>query len=172
MIFQIEGQEYSSRKSAKDAGAKRYFTGKSCPHGHIADEFTSNGRCVECSFKIAYSPQSRKLQTERKRHRRATDPEFRRKDNEQSLTRYHKKVSTKEGRKKQQEKTNQYWHQIHKKRINQRLENDEAFAETTREKARELAKEEESDQRLRSKSETQAGSIDRRIEQNIVITKQ
>ena len=140
MISQIEGQEFSSRKSAKDAGAKRYFTGKSCPHGHIADRFTSSGGCVECSFKISYSPQSRKLRNKRKRHRRSTDPEFRRKDNEGRLASYHKKVSTKEGRKKNQEKNNQYWHQIHKKRINQRLENDEAFAETTREKARELAK--------------------------------
>ena len=49
-------------------------------------------------------------------------------------------MSTEEGRKKEQQRTNQYWHQTHKKRLKQRLENDEAFAEATRKKARDLAK--------------------------------
>lgn len=39
---------YISRKEAKDAGGKRYFTGKACPRGHIAERFVSNGGCYEC----------------------------------------------------------------------------------------------------------------------------
>lgn len=29
-------------------GAKTYFTGRSCPDGHIALRYTSNGACVDC----------------------------------------------------------------------------------------------------------------------------
>src|ERR1035437_2842753 len=38
-----------TRKEAKENGLKRYFTGKPCIHGHIAEKFTINGRCVGCS---------------------------------------------------------------------------------------------------------------------------
>jgi 5-methylcytosine-specific restriction endonuclease McrA len=40
----------SSRKESKQLGAARYFTGRLCPQGHAAERFTSNGRCVECSY--------------------------------------------------------------------------------------------------------------------------
>lgn len=38
-----------SRKEAKALGFKRYFTGKACKHGHVAEHFASSGGCVECS---------------------------------------------------------------------------------------------------------------------------
>jgi len=38
------------RSDAKDQGLKRYFTGESCPHGHISERFTSNGRCISCAY--------------------------------------------------------------------------------------------------------------------------
>jgi len=38
----------SSRKEAKEAGCKSYFTGKPCPAGHIASRATINGACCEC----------------------------------------------------------------------------------------------------------------------------
>jgi 5-methylcytosine-specific restriction endonuclease McrA len=38
-----------SRAEARALGLKRYCTGKSCPHGHTAVKFTSNGSCVECT---------------------------------------------------------------------------------------------------------------------------
>lgn len=37
-----------SRKEAKIAGAVRYFTGKPCLNGHVAERQTSNGVCLAC----------------------------------------------------------------------------------------------------------------------------
>ena len=37
-----------TRKEAKLEGSKEYFTGKPCPHGHIAIRRTDNGSCTEC----------------------------------------------------------------------------------------------------------------------------
>lgn len=37
-----------TRKDAKALGFVRYFTGKSCPKGHVAERFTSYGQCVDC----------------------------------------------------------------------------------------------------------------------------
>lgn len=38
----------SARADAKAAGLKRYFTGVSCPRGHVADRIVRSGGCVEC----------------------------------------------------------------------------------------------------------------------------
>lgn len=38
-----------TRSLAKLAGATKYFTGKRCKRGHIAERTTSNGDCVVCS---------------------------------------------------------------------------------------------------------------------------
>jgi 5-methylcytosine-specific restriction endonuclease McrA len=38
-----------SYAEAKAAGLKRYFTGKPCPKGHVAERFTANNACVECN---------------------------------------------------------------------------------------------------------------------------
>lgn len=37
-----------SRKDAKTAGLKKYFTGKSCKNGHIASRYVCNSECIEC----------------------------------------------------------------------------------------------------------------------------
>ena len=37
-----------SRKFAKEIGATRYFTGKPCVKGHIAERCTANGNCLAC----------------------------------------------------------------------------------------------------------------------------
>ena len=41
-----------SRKTALEEKLSRYFTGKPCKRGHIAERYTKNRACVECS-KIA-----------------------------------------------------------------------------------------------------------------------
>lgn len=41
--------EIISKKEAKERGLKRYFTGKPCKHGHIAERLVSNGDCRECA---------------------------------------------------------------------------------------------------------------------------
>jgi hypothetical protein len=40
----------SSRAEAKSIGAKYYFTGLPCKHGHVAIRQTSNGNCKECDL--------------------------------------------------------------------------------------------------------------------------
>jgi 5-methylcytosine-specific restriction endonuclease McrA len=37
-----------SRKEARDKGLNRFFTGKACCRGHIAERTTCNRQCVEC----------------------------------------------------------------------------------------------------------------------------
>ena len=37
-----------TRKEAKAQGLARYYTGKPCKNGHIAERITSNGTCLEC----------------------------------------------------------------------------------------------------------------------------
>lgn len=38
-----------SRKTAKEAGLKRYFTGRPCPNGHIAERYVNGTTCVICA---------------------------------------------------------------------------------------------------------------------------
>lgn len=38
-----------SRVDARKLGLKRFYTGKPCPHGHIAERLVSNGTCVVCT---------------------------------------------------------------------------------------------------------------------------
>jgi hypothetical protein len=49
----MEWQHYSdkqmiTRKDAAATGAKRYYTGKVCRNGHIAERDTDTGNCCEC----------------------------------------------------------------------------------------------------------------------------
>jgi hypothetical protein len=37
-----------ARSHAKSSGLTRYFTGKPCKHGHLAERFTNTGHCVMC----------------------------------------------------------------------------------------------------------------------------
>jgi hypothetical protein len=71
--------EIISRTEARNKGLPRYFTGKACPHGHIAERTVGGKHCVECNkvgsekYRNAY-PQ-RKLEREKayKTGRRASD---------------------------------------------------------------------------------------------------
>lgn len=38
-----------SRRAARKAGLRRYFTGKPCPRGHICERLVSSFGCVECA---------------------------------------------------------------------------------------------------------------------------
>lgn len=37
-----------TRKEAKEKGLARYFTGKPCKHGHVAERYVCGHRCAEC----------------------------------------------------------------------------------------------------------------------------
>ena len=40
--------QIKTRARAIEAGDLRYFTGKPCVRGHLAERFTSGANCVEC----------------------------------------------------------------------------------------------------------------------------
>jgi ribosomal protein L44E len=40
--------EVIARQAALTRGLKHYFTGKPCPHGHVAKRIVANYHCVEC----------------------------------------------------------------------------------------------------------------------------
>lgn len=49
--------EIITRQDAKAAGKKRYFTGKPCTHGHIAQRQTAGSICVICNkLRLASKP--------------------------------------------------------------------------------------------------------------------
>jgi len=37
------------RREAKEQRLPRYFTGRPCKHGHIAERYTSNNKCLDCN---------------------------------------------------------------------------------------------------------------------------
>ena len=43
------------RREAKALGLPRYFTGKRCPNGHIAERYTCGTGCVECAHRYRAS---------------------------------------------------------------------------------------------------------------------
>lgn len=59
-----------SAKQAKNAGEKRYFTGKPCKDGHVAERIVSNRQCVDCSNKIsrAWAQKNKERYNEIQRH--------------------------------------------------------------------------------------------------------
>lgn len=52
--------EVDLRADAAAAGKRRYFSGKACPSGHVAERYTLNGYCVVCQ-QIACRSNRRKL---------------------------------------------------------------------------------------------------------------
>jgi 5-methylcytosine-specific restriction endonuclease McrA len=69
-----------TKKVAKACGAKHYFTGLICKHGHIAPRLTSNGACMDChNLRCG----------ERHKIKRQTDEEWRTAANEKQKQRYH-----------------------------------------------------------------------------------
>ncbi len=56
--------ETTSRKKALAEGLARYFTGKPCKHGHVAQRYTRNRGCVRCRNEsarrwVAQNPEKR-----------------------------------------------------------------------------------------------------------------
>lgn len=39
-----------TRKKAMEKGLKRYFTGKPCKHGHVAERYTVSRHCSICNY--------------------------------------------------------------------------------------------------------------------------
>jgi 5-methylcytosine-specific restriction endonuclease McrA len=41
-------QENIGKADARALGLTHYFTGKACPHGHVANRYVNSGQCVDC----------------------------------------------------------------------------------------------------------------------------
>jgi len=41
-----------ARKRAQAAGEVRYFSGRTCPAGHVAERYTQSGACVQCALLV------------------------------------------------------------------------------------------------------------------------
>ncbi|HFL4765544.1 TPA: hypothetical protein ACG33R_001170 [Escherichia coli] len=42
-----------TRMEAAQRGLNRFYTGKKCRNGHLAERYVLNGTCVECAIKSA-----------------------------------------------------------------------------------------------------------------------
>jgi 5-methylcytosine-specific restriction endonuclease McrA len=72
--------EIIERAAARASGLTRYFTGKPCKHGHVAERVASNGRCIVCLYDaekryIAAHPE--KIREKRRDYERNAGPERR-----------------------------------------------------------------------------------------------
>ena len=63
--------EIIARATGIALGLKRYFTGRPCMNGHVAERLVSNSSCVECEAERHRSPH-------RKQQRRDADRAYRR----------------------------------------------------------------------------------------------
>jgi hypothetical protein len=65
-----------SRKDAKAACLKRYYTGKPCKHGQIDERRVHDGACCECQ-RVAYRKYSEDNSTKERERKRSWMQEFR-----------------------------------------------------------------------------------------------
>jgi hypothetical protein len=65
------------RDEARALGLKRFFTGRPCKRGHVAERGVSGGKCVECRHELraANLEKARERDRENTRKYRAADPE-------------------------------------------------------------------------------------------------
>lgn len=70
------GRPIISRDEAKAKGLKRYFNGKPCKHGHVAENYV-RGECVVCSDirRTAFQAANQEQTAQRKKARYAANPE-------------------------------------------------------------------------------------------------
>jgi 5-methylcytosine-specific restriction endonuclease McrA len=53
----IQEHQITTRAEAKALWLKRYFTGLPCKHGHVAERWTINTRCVSCAYAYERKPE-------------------------------------------------------------------------------------------------------------------
>lgn len=65
-----------SRAEAKELGLVRYFTGKPCNKGHVAERHTSSAACIECTLRRHRTREYRDDMREVIQHLCETDESF------------------------------------------------------------------------------------------------
>lgn len=135
----IESRAIISRKDALQRGLIRYFTGKPCKHGHIAERNPSNKACLECArlkSREEYWSDPAKAQARRKALRQA-NPERAKAGDRAAAARWKKNNPEKVNalnrawREKNPEKSLAFrlrWEEKHK----QRIQDDPVYAENFR----------------------------------------
>lgn len=118
------------RLAAKEQGLVRYFTGKSCKNGHIAERFVSDGKCLECNrIKMqkywATYPDAVEKRNASMKQRKVKNPEAYKKDLEIKALRWRTDA---EYRNKQLQKM---------KKNNERYKQNPEYVEKTRKQSRE-----------------------------------
>jgi hypothetical protein len=71
-------ESHALPRTAQDArriGAKRYFTGKPCRHGHFAEKYTADQSCCVCKSEVQAIPSRRVRSAAQRRAKRAANPE-------------------------------------------------------------------------------------------------
>ena len=77
----VDSPRIISRDEARALGLKRYFTGKPCKHGHVAEHYVSSCGCVECDrahaleWRVANLEKVRERSREGGRKYRAANPQ-------------------------------------------------------------------------------------------------
>ena len=74
----IDSPRIISRDEARALGLKRFFTGKPCKYGHVAERRVGNYACMECDRALAWRDANLEKARERERKRtrkRAANPE-------------------------------------------------------------------------------------------------
>lgn len=56
----------AARREAMDNGQNKYFTGKACRAGHLAERYVANGHCVLCQSASSKTTEARKKQAMRR----------------------------------------------------------------------------------------------------------
>ena len=71
-----------TRQEAKEKGLSRYFTGKACIHGHVAERNTKTKICVDCGYehstkrRMAYTDEDKKKLSEYHKAYRENNAEY------------------------------------------------------------------------------------------------
>ena len=127
----------TTRKEAKAQGLKRYFTGKPCKWGHVAERFSVDGKCAKCSrlHNRQYYAENRDKELERKRQWREENREYARQyyAENRDKAREHFRQYYAENREKKLE----YFRQYRAENREKELERHRQYREENREKVRE-----------------------------------
>jgi hypothetical protein len=57
----------SAYQQAIRLGQPKYFTGRRCAKGHLAERYTKSRMCCQCAYEYARSPEGRESQREARR---------------------------------------------------------------------------------------------------------
>ena len=113
-----------TREEAQEQGLTKYFTGKPCKHGHLAERYVNQNACIECKIlqrKKFYSKNKDKIQDYNKKYK-TENPEIIKQNSKKYLSKrnklkhnaarrnyYHQKVKNSDQLLEKKRKRNREW---------------------------------------------------------------